>query len=125
MSNARNKQNRQLLHQKYGGRCAYCGVSIQLETMQADHIVPLRRNDTDGQLETWGVPRGSDDLSNFNPACARCNKWKGTFGVEEFKSHIEASLTRLARDAPNFKLAKDYGLLVVNKVKVQFYFETL
>ena len=117
-----NKQ-RVNLHQKYGGHCAYCGVSITLTQMQADHIVPLRRNDSEQQLKKWNVTKGSDDLENLNPACARCNKWKGTFSVEEFRAIIASSLTRLTRDAPNFRLAEDYGLITRTNYPVQFYFE--
>jgi 5-methylcytosine-specific restriction endonuclease McrA len=38
-----NNKTRQLVLTKYGGRCAYCGKIISLQTMQVDHIVPIRR----------------------------------------------------------------------------------
>ena len=36
---------------------------------------------------------------------------------------LQTSLVRLERDTPNFRLAKDYGLLTINDKKVIFYFE--
>lgn len=36
---------------------------------------------------------------------------------------LQTSMVRLERDTPNFRLAKDYGLLTINDKKVIFYFE--
>ncbi len=36
---------------------------------------------------------------------------------------LQTSLVRLERDTPNFRLAKDYGLLTITEKKVIFYFE--
>jgi 5-methylcytosine-specific restriction endonuclease McrA len=47
----------------YGNRCLACGRDDVKLT--ADHIVPLARG-------------GSDDISNIQPLCARCNSKKGT-----------------------------------------------
>jgi hypothetical protein len=45
--------------------------------------------------------------------------------LEQFRNVVETSLDRLERDTPNFRLAKDFGLLKVENKKVQFYFETI
>jgi 5-methylcytosine-specific restriction endonuclease McrA len=111
------KEIRQIVHQKYNGHCAYCGKQISIREMQKDHIVPRYHK----QKNKEG--KGSDEISNLNPACARCNKWKGIWSIEEFRDVIQKSLDRLDRDAPNFRLAKDYGLVVVTSTKVKFYFE--
>jgi hypothetical protein len=45
--------------------------------------------------------------------------------LEQFRDVVETSLDRLERDTPNFRLAKDYGLLTTQKKPVIFYFENI
>ena len=117
------KINRQEVYDKCNGRCAYCGNEITIKQMQADHVKPLYRNDDDTTLQKWGVERGTDDMDNLLPSCARCNKWKDTFTLEKFREIVQTSIDRLERDTPNFRLARDYGLLEVKQNPVVFYFE--
>lgn len=119
----KKKIDRQEVYNKCSGHCAYCGIEITFKQMQVDHIKPLYRNDKVETLEVWGVERGTDEMDNLNPSCARCNKWKSTFSLEMFRTIVENSIERLERDTPNFRLAKDYGLLNITKNKVIFYFE--
>jgi 5-methylcytosine-specific restriction endonuclease McrA len=117
------KIDRQQVYDKCSGHCAYCGVEITLKQMQVDHIQPLYRNDDDITLQGWGVERGTDDMDNLLPSCSRCNKWKSTYTLEKFRETIQTSLDRLERDTPNFRLARDYGLIEVIETPVIFYFE--
>jgi uncharacterized protein (TIGR02646 family) len=109
------KIDRQKVYDKCDGHCAYCGVEITLKQMQVDHIRP--------HWHTFTEQEGSHDLDNLNPSCARCNKWKSTYSVEHFRKVVETSLDRLERDTPNFRLARDYGLIEVIEKPVIFYFE--
>jgi 5-methylcytosine-specific restriction endonuclease McrA len=120
---AKIKINRIEVYNKCGGHCAYCGKEITIKEMQVDHVKPLYRNDSVKTLEVWGVERGTDDFENLLPSCARCNKWKSTYSLEMFRGIVQKSIDRLERDIPNFRLAKDYGLLTVTDKKVIFYFE--
>ncbi len=117
--------DRQEVYNKCSGHCAYCGVEITIKQMQVDHIKPLYRNDNVETLEVWGVERGTDEMDNLNPSCARCNKWKSTFSLEMFRTIVEKSIDRMERDTPNFRLARDYGLIEVKPIKVIFYFEKM
>jgi hypothetical protein len=45
--------------------------------------------------------------------------------LEQFRGVVETSLDRLERDTPNFRLARDYGLLTITKKTIIFYFENL
>jgi len=45
--------------------------------------------------------------------------------LEQFRNVVETSLDRLERDTPNFRLARDFGLLETRQKPVIFYFETL
>ena len=117
------KIDREQIWLKYDKKCAYCGVEITMKQMQVDHIKPLYRNDNVTTLEVWGVERGTDDIDNLNPSCARCNKWKSTYSLETFREIVQTSINRLERDTPNFRLARDYGLLKVTPDPVIFFFE--
>ena len=117
------KIDREQIWLKYNKKCAYCGVEITMKQMQVDHIKPLYRNDNVTTLEVWGVERGTDDVDNLNPSCARCNKWKSTYSLETFREIVQTSINRLERDTPNFRLARDYGLLKVTPDPVIFFFE--
>jgi len=120
---AKIKINRTEVYNKCNGHCAYCGKEITMKEMQVDHVKPLYRNDSVKTLEVWGVERGTDDFENLLPSCSRCNKWKSTYSLEMFRDIVQNSITRLERDTPNFRLAKDYGLLELTNKKIVFYFE--
>ena len=79
-----NNKVRQLVLEKYGGHCAYCGKIISLKTIQVDHIVPLRRGDVQQQLDKYNIQKGADDISNYNPSCRSCNFRKGVYSIEQF-----------------------------------------
>jgi 5-methylcytosine-specific restriction endonuclease McrA len=117
------KINREEVWLKCDKKCAYCGVEITLKQMQVDHIQPHWHTFTEQQASQANIIKGSHDLDNLNPSCARCNKWKSTYSVEHFRKVVETSLDRLERDTPNFRLARDYGLIEVIEKPVIFYFE--
>ena len=120
-----SKEVREIIYNKCGGHCAYCGCEITIKQMQVDHIQPHWHTLTEEQATKSGIKKCSHDIDNLNPSCARCNKWKSTYNLEMFRKVVENSLDRLERDTPNFRLARDYGLLVVTKKPVIFEFEKL
>lgn len=119
-----NKQQiRQEVFRKYNGKCAYCGCELQ-KGWHVDHIVPKFRNWDEQTLKGFNRERGKDTISNYNPSCPRCNKWKSTLSIEEFRREISMQIERLKRDSPSFRMALDYGLIKETETKVKFYFET-
>ena len=120
-----SKEKREAVYEKCQGHCAYCGKMISMKEMQVDHIEPHWHTLSEDQALKAGIKKGSHDLENLNPSCARCNKWKSTFSLESFRKVVETSLDRLERDTPNFRLARDFGLLKTNKEEVKFYFEII
>jgi 5-methylcytosine-specific restriction endonuclease McrA len=73
---------REYLLEKWGRRCAYCGVSGV--PLQIEHIVPTARG-------------GSDRVSNLTLACGPCNTRKGPetaaeFGHPEVQAHAQGRL---------------------------------
>ncbi len=104
------KEERIEIHQKYGGRCAYCGAEIKLKGMQVDHI----------HAKYLG---GEDVLENFNPSCRSCNNRKQTFSIEGFRKELEMAHERLLRDCTTYRIANRFGLVGELKHSVKFYFE--
>jgi 5-methylcytosine-specific restriction endonuclease McrA len=115
------KINRQLVHEKYDGHCAYCGIEINIKDMQVDHLVSklifsLRSNKiyTDKDL---------NDIDNLMPSCRVCNKWKSAHSLEQFRKEINQQLSRLNEYNTNFRFAKKYGLIQETPHQIVFYFE--
>jgi 5-methylcytosine-specific restriction endonuclease McrA len=121
----KKKINREEIYNKCNGHCAYCGVEITIKQMQVDHIEPHWRTLTETQAQKSKIKKGSHEIENLNPSCSRCNKWKSTYSLESFRNVIETSLVRLERDTPNFRLARDYGLLTETPKRIKFYFEII
>ena len=88
-----------LLNQKY--KCACCGDSIDLSTIQGDHsIIPF----TEG---------GKTDVNeNGIGLCETCNKMKGRKHPREFIKYIEKSVKN--KQTPKTKLLH-YGKIIGNK----------
>ncbi len=117
------KKVREEVYQKCDGHCGYCGKEIEYKQMQVDHIIPKWHNMSESTADRVGIEKGTDDIDNLMPSCARCNKWKSTFSVETFRSQISKQLMRLERDSSNYRLARDFGLLEEKDINVVFYFE--
>ena len=119
-----NKKKRQLVYEKFGGRCAYCGREIAYKDMQVDHKVPLFRNDTDEQLAEAGIKRGTEELDNLMPSCRRCNFRKGTLTIDQFRLELYNQCKRVL-ERFQVKQSIDYGLMHITLHPVVFYFELL
>lgn len=114
MPNGKRKQ----IREKTGGRCAYCGKQLPEKGWHVDHVQPVFRG--------WEKPpqrAGDDSLENLLPACRRCNRWKATMTLEQFRGEIEKQVDRLRRDSSQFRLAEDFGLIAKDSSPVWFYFE--
>ena len=117
------KEIREKVWNKYGQHCAYCGVKLEYKKMQVDHIDPHWHNMTGDECKKHGLKKGGHGIENFNPSCARCNKWKDTFSIEAFRNEISLQLVRLKRDSSNYRMALDFNMIVEIDKPVEFYFE--
>lgn len=119
------KNERQIVFDKYGGKCAYCGCELQ-KGWHVDHIEPAFHNwSVDDVNKFLKKDRGQNTINNYNPACLRCNRWKGTWSIEQFRNEISLQLERLERDSAPFRMARDYGLIKTTDIEVKFYYETI
>lgn len=108
------KINRTQIHQKYNGRCAYCGQSVKIERMQVDHIVPKRSG-------------GTNDPDNLNPSCYSCNNYKQGDKLESFRFMLANLINKnrhyLYASKSKQLLAENYGAVIYNDWDGLFYFE--
>ena len=115
------KKDRQLIFNKYNGKCAYCGCELQ-KGWHADHIKPIVRNLTN---KSKCEHPENETLENYNPACASCNIQKNSFTVEQFRDNIKQFVSSLNQYNTQYKFAKRYGLVTETDIEVKFYFETV
>jgi len=106
------KELRFEIYQKYNGHCAYCGKEIRYKDMQVDHIFP----------KTGG---GTDDFENLNPSCRRCNHYKRSLPLEEFRDWRMRDIHKRIMQNYIVKVGIDYGIVKIKPFDGLFYFEKL
>jgi len=126
------KSDREIIFNKFGGRCAYCGDPLQ-KGWHVDEIEPVRRN------HVWNHDKRRNEIDknnpmmhperlhidNQNPSCASCNINKHSESLEDFRKAIKGYMVHLNERNTQFKIAKRYGLVIEIDKPVVFYFETL
>lgn len=104
---------------KFGGKCAYCGKPLG-RVFHEDHVAPIYRGWMKDKRPEWA---GKDVEENLFPACPRCNLWKKTFTVDQFRAEIAMQVDRLRRDSAAFRLAEDFGVVEQTEKPIVFWFE--
>lgn len=129
------KETRAKIKSKFGGYCAYCGKPLG-GRFHIDHVVPILRGVRRNHSSPWGeVPESvkkllNDDAEkaldveeNMYPSCPRCNLYKSSMSVEQFREEIGKQADRLRRDSRAFRLAEDFGAVSDTNDSVVFWFE--
>ena len=123
-----NKKDRQLVFDKFGGKCAYCGCDLK-KGWHIDHIEPIVRdsiwNMQKGKFEHTGTCRKpeNENIENYHPSCASCNIQKNSYSIEQFRANIKQFVNSLNQYSTQYKFAKRYGLIEETNMNVKFYFE--
>ena len=123
------KKIRQLVHQKYDGHCAYCGKKIAYKDMQVDHVIAYAESIYSGTPEDRAriqrmIEDGSiNSMENLMPACRKCNFYKSSLTIEEFRTAILQELSKSCIKSFQTQLAMQYGILTYHLWDGQFYFE--
>lgn len=103
---------RQRVYEKYGRRCAYCGMEMEYGDMQVSLRVPYYQGE------------GTECYENYLPACRLCNSYKRVLTVEAFRKKIEGFKENLS-DNPRYKMLQRFSLIQENgENKIVFYFES-
>jgi 5-methylcytosine-specific restriction endonuclease McrA len=117
---AKSRMLREKIHNKFQGRCAYCGREITFREMQVDHYYPqckarfyLRRFKIDVHAE-----------SNLMPTCRRCNHYKRARTPNQFRE-LMITLHERLEGIYILKVAVDFGMANIRPFDGLFYFEKL
>lgn len=70
-----SEEERKIIYDRSGGRCALCGQKLLLDDMTIDHIVPLSMG-------------GEDSLDNIQASCFACNQFKDNILPDVFLNRI-------------------------------------
>lgn len=111
------KKIREIVYQKYGGHCAYCGMPIEYKDMQVDHINSVYVDYLRGK-------EPNDAVENLLPACRKCNFYKSTHDIEGFRRKIKMTLEHSCVDTFQAQLAMRLGILHFTPFD-KFYFEKI
>lgn len=81
------KGKRQQVYNKFNGKCAYCGCDISLDNFTVDHIIPRLWAWKQSYLQIAGRNeiKGTNDISNLNPSCRKCNVEKHRLSINDYK----------------------------------------
>ena len=112
------KIDRELVRQKFGGNCSYCGCELD-KRFHCDHLKPIVRSKSTNKLEK---PE-NDNLENLMPSCPSCNVIKNSNSLEEFRRIIKQFVFSLNNYSTQYKFAKKYGLIQENDIQIKFHFE--
>lgn len=127
------KADREIVFNKYGGKCAYCGCDLQ-KGWHVDELLPVVRDweyvPSKGKSQFDKVKRitGMRNPENLNidnqmPACASCNILKSSMDLEGFRQIISGFINSLNSYTNQYKFAKRYGLVEETNKPVVFFFE--
>jgi 5-methylcytosine-specific restriction endonuclease McrA len=123
-----SKKNREIIYNKYNGRCAYCGEVLQ-KGWHIDELEPVRRKFTydknKGTFKATGDCLHPErfNIDNQMPSCPSCNINKHSMSLEEFRNLISGFMKHLNEVNTQYKIAKRYGLVNETIKPIVFYFE--
>lgn len=148
------KSDREIVFNKYRGKCAYCGCLLQ-KSWHVDEIEPCVRKrkyikahwddrdkplcDDEGDyknpkyrqwVEGRWVADGYEHIENLRidnqfPSCASCNINKHSMSLEGFRNAISGFMKHLNEVNTQYKIAKRYGLVIEDIKPIVFHFESL
>jgi hypothetical protein len=127
-----NAKVRQIIFDKFGGRCAYSGTPLESD-WQPDHIKPVVRN---GGIMEY---KSNDNIDNMIPCQKLINHYKHSYDLETFRTWLLGGLhTRLKKVPKNprttkgaarkkyiLKIAEYFGITEDKPFNGKFYFETM
>lgn len=127
-----SKKDREIIKNKFGGKCAYCGCELQ-KGWHVDEIEPVRRNHIwNREKRRYEIDKKKPmkhperlHIDNQNPSCASCNINKHSESLENFRKSIKGYMKHLNEKSTQYKIAKRYGLITETDIEVKFYFETI
>jgi hypothetical protein len=115
---ALSKSVREAVHNKFDGRCAYCGTPIEYRQMQVDHYYPQCK----AKFYKNRFRIDVHAMDNLMPACRRCNHYKRARTPKQFRELMQGLHERLEA-IYILKVAVDFGMATIQPFDGSFYFE--
>lgn len=107
------KKEREIVYNKYNGKCAYCGIDL-VKGWNVDHINPQ-------------VNGGGNELENLNPSCKDCNNYKCHSQIETFRGYAKQmfndKLHYLFKSKTKMQVAINMGVIKHTEWDGIFYYE--
>lgn len=124
-----NKKQREILRNKFGGKCAYCGMILG-KTWHKDHMNPVEREieweSGKGSFYTGKLCRPENDtLENLMPSCPPCNISKGKMTIENWRDWLTGHMKSLNNNYSIYRIMLAFGCIVETGKSIVFYFETI
>lgn len=130
------QKTRELVWNKYGHRCAYCGKPLPYEKMQVDHLERLcpRYYDPKGNklslkvaIACYGDGAKADyidnnSIDNLMPTCYGCNHYKGKWDLEFYRQLINKLHLKMEEEYL-IKRGLEYGIVKIAPWDGKFFFE--
>ena len=121
-----NNKDRQVVFDKYGGKCAYCGC----ELAKGWHVSKLL-SEAPEVNERGEFVFKNDTIENKLPSCASCNmsRTRDNYGVtyttiEDFRKQILYNLY-FVQSFSYYQRCLRFGLIKEDIKPIVFYFETV
>lgn len=111
------KINRQSIYDKFSGKCAYCGTSIEFKKMQIDHYWPQSLAHLQKDID-------NNRFENLMPSCHKCNSHKKGMRPETWRNELERHSDMLQNNS-QFQRALLFEQVTITKKPIRFYFEKL
>ncbi|MBA3675604.1 MAG: hypothetical protein H0W75_11740 [Chitinophagaceae bacterium] len=119
-------KQRQIIFDKYNGKCAYCGCNL-IKGWHTSPIQPIEiKVGEDGSMI-----EENNTISNIVGACVNCAMSKTHIGmngrtehltIENFKKAILQSFDMM-KETPYYKRAIKFGLITESDIPLRFHFE--
>lgn len=120
------KAQREILRNKFGGKCAYCGGDLPAR-WHADHLKPIERKlirTERGLTSSTECHRPENDcIENLMPSCPPCNISKAGLSIENWREWLLGHVRAFNAHSAPYRLCKAYGLIVETGNPIKFYFE--
>ena len=113
------KELRERVWNKFDQHCSYCGNHIEYKDMQVDHLISQNReHSTSNPIPIEVI----SSFENLMPSCRRCNHYKNTYSLEQFRTVMMTIQERIVKTYLA-KVALDYGIIEIKPFDGIFYFE--
>lgn len=119
MPKKKNISRLRYIYTKYGRRCAYCGIELDIDSMHVDHIIPKNAVGVNGISK-----EDVNDISNLNPSCKKCNSSKKDMPLNYWREILLKGLIDTLDSNAKFVILQRLGCATIKLSPVVFHFET-